>query len=285
MLFFRNLYIALRAYYKAVLFIREHKLYWFILIPAALMPVIYKLGDLIRTHQVTISDESMTDIVWSMIRMMLEITAGLTLMKFSKYLVVMLLSPLFSFLSMKCERIMTGNTYPFDLTQFINDIKRGLRIAIRNILWHYFFFFLIFIVAWAGWEHPEKSPVFYLSFIIGFFYYGFSFLDYVNERLRMNLSESIQFIRSHRGLAIGIGMIYSLMILVPVDLEVIFTGKVFRDGFLSGTAQYLLQLLLWLCAASAPIFAIVAATISMHDVINLKSAGKRSAGKQEANSI
>jgi hypothetical protein len=60
------------------------------------------------------------------------------------------------------------------------------------------------------------------------------------------------------------------MILVPVDLEILFTGKSFEHGFFSGISTYILHLLLWFCAASAPILAIVAATIAMHDVVNLK---------------
>jgi len=275
MRFLRNLLVGLKAYYHAVIFIREHRLYWFLPVPAVLMLGIYKLGDAIRIHQIQIRDESMNDIVWTMIRLLIEIIAGLTLMKFSKYLVVILLSPLLSFLSMRCEKILTGNVYSFDTNQFYNDIKRGIRITFRNLLWHYSFFALIFLIAWLGWDRPELSPFYYLTFVIGFFYYGFSFLDYVHERLKMDLAQSVAFIRQHRGLAISIGMIYSLMILVPVDLNVLFTGKGFQNGFFSGLANYFLHLLLWICAAFAPILAIVAATIAMHEVVDLKKGHKR----------
>jgi CysZ protein len=274
MRFLKNVLFGLRAYWKALIFIKTHRLYYYILIPAILMLGIYKVGDMIRLHQPALNDDTMNNIVWSMIRMILEILIGLTLMKFSKYLVVILLSPLLSFLSMKSEKIMTGNTYPFDLKQLFSDIKRGIRIAVRNIMWHYFFFMVIFFVAWLGWKEPEKSPVFYLSFVLGFYYYGFSFIDYVSERLRFSVDDSILFMRKHRGLAISIGMIYSLMILVPVDLGILFSGKSFADGFMSGTAEFALHFALWICAASAPILAIVAATIAMHDVVDLKSKSK-----------
>ena len=240
------------------------------LIPAVLMLFIYKLGETIQQRQTTIHSGTMNEIVWSMMQMLLEILFGLTLMKFSKYLVVVLLSPLLSFLSQKSEKILTGNTYEFNFQQLYHDIRRGLRITVRNIMWNYFFFILIYVVAFLGWEDPQKSPVFYLTFVIGFFYYGFSFLDYVNERLRMNMDESIDFVRKHRGLAIAIGMIYSLMILVPVDLEILFTGLAFKSGFFNGISIYVFQLLLWLCASSAPILAIVAATLAMHEVVDLR---------------
>ena len=277
MRFFRDLFVGLRSYWKAIRFIHREKLYWYIPIPAILMLMIYKFGDVIRSHHISLSTENMNSIVWGMIILLMEIMIGMTLMKFSKYLVVIILSPLLSHLSQKSERILTGNEYDFDLDQLFRDIKRGFRIAIRNIVWHYFFFIILLVVAYLGWEKPEESPVFYLTFILGFFYYGFSFLDYVHERLRWNIDESIRFVRKHRGLAVSIGMIYSLMILVPVNLSVLFTTEAFKTDALSGVMNYSYQVFLWICAASAPVLAIIAATIAMNDTLDLK---KQSAGKR-----
>src|SRR5690554_7317178 len=89
----------------------------------------------------------------------------------------------------------------------------------RNIMWEYVFFLLILVVSAVGWDEVHKSPFFYLTFAIGFFYYGFSFIDYVNERRRLDIDQSIHFIRNHRGLAVAIGSIYSVFILVPVRSE------------------------------------------------------------------
>jgi len=136
-------------------------------------------------------------------------------------------------------------------------------------MWEYFFFLIIFVVSKFGWENPRESPVFYLTFFIGFFYYGFSFIDYINERRRLEVHESIFFIRQHRGLAIGIGAIYSLLILVPVDLSALFSiHQIFNDTS-TGVPRFLLHLFLWLCASIAPILAIIAATISMHKLVDL----------------
>jgi CysZ protein len=269
--FFRNIYFGFRAYWRAIQFIKEHKLYWYILIPAVLMLAIYKVGEKIQFHEVAIQTETMNDIVWSMLHMLFEISIALLLMKFAKYLVVILLSPLLSFLSQKCEKILTGKSYSFDFNQLFRDVKRGLQIATRNIMWEYFFFLIIYIAAFIGWDEPQKAPIFYLTFVIGFFYYGFSFIDYVNERLRLNVDESILFVRKHRGLAIAIGSIYSILILVPVDLGVLFTTKAFENGFLNGLGTYLFHLFLWICASCAPILAIVASTLAMNDIVNLKN--------------
>jgi len=128
----------------------------------------------------------------------------------------------------------------------------------------------VYMVVKLGWKNAEDSPLFYLIFVIGFFYYGFAFLDYINERLRLNMDQSVQFARRNRGLAIAIGSIYSMMIWVPVELKALFDWSSFALDPVSFLYEFVLNLLLWLCAAFAPIWSIVAATIAMNDLIGLK---------------
>jgi CysZ protein len=138
-------------------------------------------------------------------------------------------------------------------------------------MWETLFFIIIFIVAYLGWENPEKSPIFYLTYAIGFFYYGFGFLDYINERRRLDMDQSITFVRDHRGLTIAIGSIYSLMLLVPVDLGALFDWSNFSNDASGTIGHFALNLLLWISASAAPILAIVAATIAMHDLVDLST--------------
>jgi CysZ protein len=261
----------MRSYYKAVKFIIEHKFYWYLIAPAILMIIIYKIGAMIQKDYVPPKAENMNEIVWYLIYLMLEIAIAILLMKFAKYLVVVILSPLISHLSMKTEKILTGNTYPWDFRQLVHDVKRAMRIVVRNLMWEYFFFVIIFVVSFLGWENPKSSPVFYLTFIIGFFYYGFAFLDYINERRRLNIDESIHFVRRNRGLAIAIGCVYSLLILVPLDLGALFNWSTFSEEPMAVIGRFLLNLVLWICASAAPIVAVVASTIAMDDLVDLKS--------------
>lgn len=271
MRFIKSLFFGYRSYIKAIKFILEHKLYWYFLIPAALMPVIYKLGEFVLNRRPTPDVDNMNEIVWYLLYLMLEISVALLLMKFAKYLVVVLLSPLLSYLSVKTEYKLTGNKYPFNFKQLIHDVKRAVRIVIRNIMWEYFFFLIIYVVSYFGWEEPRSSPIFYLTFVIGFFYYGFGFLDYINERRRLDIDQSITFIRDNRGLAVAIGSIYSILILVPVDIGVLFDWSEIGVNTMGTIGNFLLHLILWACASTAPILAIVAATIAMNDLVDLKS--------------
>lgn len=235
------------------------------------MLIIYKIGASIKTHYVAPDAENMNEIVWYLLYLMLEISVALLLMKFAKYLVVVMLSPLLSQLSVKTERILTGKTYPFNFQQLMHDIRRAMKIVVRNLMWEYFFFLIILLVSLLGWEDPKSSPVFYLTFLIGFFYYGFAFLDYINERRRLDMDQSITFVRDHRGLAIAIGSIYSLLILVPVDLGALFDWSKFGEDPLNSLGRFTFHFILWVCASAAPILAIVASTIAMDDLVDLKS--------------
>lgn len=269
MKFFQNMGLGYRSYIDAIKFVFKHKMYWYFLIPATLMIGIYSIGAWLKKGWDQPNAENMNDIVWFMLELLMEITIGLVLMKFAKYLVVILLSPLFSHLSQKVENIITGNSYPFSLTQTIHDVRRGLRIAMRNIMWEYFFFIIIFLVAKFTSEEVRSNPMFYLTFVIGFFYYGFSFLDYINERRRLDIDQSIHFVRNHRGLAIAIGSVYSILILVPVNLGLIIDYSNFDAAPWETIGTSILQAFLWICASVAPILAIIAATLAMHKLVDL----------------
>lgn len=278
MKFFSHVSLGLKSYVKAIRFIHEHKLYWYFPIPAVLMLIIYFIGNEIASWQSTWDPQkgcldcaTMNDTIWFLLKLLISITLGLIMMKFAKYIVVIVLSPLLSVLSQVVEKRLTGNKYPFSLKQTISDVKRGVRIALRNVMWEYVFFLVILVVTFFGWDSPERSPIFYLTYVIGFFYYGFSFIDYVNERRRLGIDQSINFMRNHRGLAIAIGGIYSILILVPVDLGVMFDYSNFLDHPFQTLTSSLTQVILWLLASISPILAIVAATIAMHELVDLNN--------------
>jgi CysZ protein len=233
------------------------------------MLFIYQFGASIQQHQPELVIKNMNDISWYFIQLLFEITIGFFFMRSAKYLVVVLLSPLTAHLSQKTALLLTGRSTEFSLRQLLHDVERSIRIVIRNLMWEYLIFALIYIFASIGWENAKDSPLIYLIFVVGFFYYGFSFLDYTNERLKRNLEESVQFARKNRGLAIGIGMCYSLMIWVPVDLKALFDWSVFQDNPLEFIRLFVINVLLWFVAACAPVITVVAATIAMNELEQL----------------
>lgn len=145
----------------------------------------------------------------------LILTLLLLLFYFSlfKYLWLIIGSPLFAWLSEKTEALIEERAYPFNLKQILSDMWRGIRLAIRNTLWQTVYtiaIILLSLVPIIGWA----APVFAL--FIECYYYGFSMLDYSCERHNLGAAQSINYISSHKGLAIGNGIVFYLMHLVPV---------------------------------------------------------------------
>lgn len=124
-----------------------------------------------------------------------------------KYVVQVILAPVLSNLSVAVEKKVLGQTPP-SLTwkESLQDIQRSLAISIRNSL-------------------HELGTCLLLNFIPGFgqlasigvssYFYGFGYMDYVMERKRMTIPQSVAFCRQHRGLAVGLGVVMYLMMLVP----------------------------------------------------------------------
>ena len=149
-----------------------------------------------------------------------------------KYLFLIIGSPVFAYLSEKVESIIEGKEYPITFQQLASDIWRAVRLALRNTLWQtvYTISILLFsLIPVAGWV----SPV--IAFLIECYYYGFSMMDYSAERHKLTPSQSIEFISQRKGLAIGNGVVFYLMHLVP------FVG--------------------WILA---PAYAVIAATLSLY---------------------
>ncbi len=276
--FFQLLGLGYKNYLKGIRFLIEHKLYWFVLFPLILFAGVYWVGLYFENVETRIGQEmiekardfeTLRGVTWMTTRMLFFDSLYIVFTKFTLYIVVIILSPLLAFLSERIEKILTGNKYQFSPKQLFNDIKRGLRIALRNIFWEYFFIIIILGIASFFGGTAKNFFIFSLPIAIGFYFYGFAFIDYINERRRLNIQQSIYFVSKHKGLAIAIGSIYSIFFLSFF--------YVFRNysKLPSDTATQLLWgtilVLTFILAAIAPILAITSATLSMHELVDLNT--------------
>lgn len=129
-----------------------------------------------------------------------------------KHIIMALSAPFMSPVSEKIEIHLVGESHSQRITSFTDQLLRGIKINVRNL----------------GMELVLTIPILLLGFIpiIGIFstvilflvqayYAGFGNMDYTLER-HYKYNESIQFVRNHRGLAIGNGIIFMLFLLIPV---------------------------------------------------------------------
>ena len=226
----KEIVIAIQSYFRAHQFISKHRLWKWIIIPGILYMLLFVTGMYFFVKSSNGAVGYLNDIIgidrWlqqqkspflSFIFMMGGIMVRLILLLFYfslfKYLFLIIGSPLFAYLSEKTEAILEGKDFPFNFSQLLKDIMRGVKLAIRNGLWQTVYTISILILSFipvVGWV----TPVF--SLLIECYYYGFSMLDYSCERHKLSPSQSIEFIAKHKGLAMGNGMVFYLMHAFPI---------------------------------------------------------------------
>ncbi|MDX1364840.1 MAG: EI24 domain-containing protein [Arenibacter latericius] len=130
-----------------------------------------------------------------------------------KHIVMALSAPFMSPVSEKIEAHLLGkDPHSHRNTSFLQQLWRGLRINLRNL----------------GMELALTIPIFLLGlipviglvstillFLVQAYYAGFGNMDYTLER-HFNYSESVQFVKRNKGLAIGNGIIFMLFLFIPV---------------------------------------------------------------------
>lgn len=135
-----------------------------------------------------------------------------------KQLVIAFSAPFMSMLSEQIEKKMIGSQgQGFRLAKMLSDLVRGIRIALRNITRELFFTLLLFLLGLI----PVFSPFTTLAiFLVQAYYAGFGNMDFTLER-HTNVRQSVRFVRQHKGLAIGNGTVFLLILMTVVGFIVV----------------------------------------------------------------
>lgn len=226
--FFGQVGLGISSYGKAISFVFEKGLWMYFIYTLAIacilafggMQLMHGLADWVEDWIMSYldleSDNGVFAFLGSFLHVLLSI--GLKILfffifsTFSKYILLIIMSPAMALLSERTEEIITGKIYPFQFGQFLKDIGRGVLIALRNMFIEFGFIFLGFLVVWIpviGWA----CGLFLI--VLSYYFYGFSMIDYVSERRKMGISKSVAYVRKNKGLAIGNGFIFSLVFAIP----------------------------------------------------------------------
>lgn len=226
----KEIIISIQAYLHTHRFIIKHKLWKWIFIPGLIYALLFCAG----IYLFWISSSSAIEFMllksgikdwmqkmqnsWLSFllifgQLILQLILMLFYLSLFKYLFLIIGSPLFAYLSEKTEAIIEGKDFPFDFRQLLKDMLRGIRIALRNMLWQTVYVVSILILSFipvVGWATPL------IAILVECYYLGFSMLDYSCERNKLSTSQSIAFIGHHKGLAIGNGLVFILMHFIPL---------------------------------------------------------------------
>lgn len=134
--------------------------------------------------------------------------------RYMKYMVIILLSPLFAYISERTEEMITGKSFPFSLVQIFKDALRGAGIALRNMLLETL---LMIAGGLLSFFLPLLSPVILVSlFLVNSYFMAFNFFDYVAERKKMGVARSVRYMRANMPTLLGFGVAYNLTAWFPL---------------------------------------------------------------------
>ena len=130
-----------------------------------------------------------------------------------KHAVMALSAPFMSPVSEKVEQHLLGETnHQHRQTTFSQQLIRGVRINVRNLLLELILTIPLLLLSFI----PVIGILFtILIFIIQAYYVGFGNMDYTMER-HFNYRDSIAFVKKNKGIAIGNGIIFVLMLFIPI---------------------------------------------------------------------
>jgi CysZ protein len=245
----KEIIIAITAYRRAHYFIVQHRLWKWIVLPGILYMLLFiagmylfsaTVGDFAQQNLLTTLgiqqwvdklDSSLVSFLLSFTGLAIWLILVLFYFSLFKYIWLIVGSPLFAWLSEHTVSIEKGYEIRVSRFQLFKDIWRGIKVALRSTLWQTVYFIALLLCAMVpvvGWVVPL------FALLIEAYYLGFSMLDYSFERNNQPMVASTAYIGTHKGLAIGNGIVFYCMHLVP------FAGWVL-----------------------APAYAVVAATLSM----------------------
>ena len=231
---FKDISKSISDYGTAINFIFKNKLAWFFLFPLALNIILFFAGMAAVDSLLKDLQENVLAIEFlknadflgaSLIRwlvngflwIVIKILFFFVFSYFGGYITLAIISPVLAFLSEKTEKILLGNTYEFNIQQLMRDVVRAVLIVIRNSFFGILIIILVFILSFIpviGWIVALLSP--FILLVSNAYFYGFSFVDYVIERQRVDFKTSISFMKNHKGTLIGNGSIFALILLLPL---------------------------------------------------------------------
>ena len=232
----KGLIAGFKGYFQAYQFIKEHNLWRFVVFPgiiniAMLVAVVWGAMELSSYLLAEIfSYFDVFDFLPDFLKSGIDFAIGLLVKSivitvyftFYKNLVLIIMSPLMSYLAEIVHEIRSGEKKDFDLEQFLKDVVRGVRIAIRNIILEFMWIILFAVLGFiplVGFVAP------FCLFIIQFYFFGFSMLDYCLEARSMTYRDSVRTIQKNKGLAIGNGVGFYGLMMIP------FVGWMFAPAF------------------------------------------------------
>lgn len=221
----KEIVIAIQGWEEARLFIQKHRLFRWIVVPGIIYAILFIAGMFFfwQSSDTVVSwvSRQLSIEAWLqkersqwlsfllvMTGMMLRLILVLFYFSFFKYLILIIGSPVFAYLSEKTESIIEGKEYRFNWPDLKKDCIRSIRLDLRNCGWQSVYLLALIVLSLipvVGWITPI------IALLMECYYFGFSMLDYSFARAKLTPAQSTHFTGQHKGLAIGNGLLFYVM--------------------------------------------------------------------------
>ena len=177
---------GLTGYIKSLSFISKHKLWGWFVVPGiinlaiflSLGVVAWEYSEIFSEYFINlfgIKNETGSTVIFWISLIISRIVLALMFFLVYRYLLLILISPALALFADKLFKIQTGIDIPFNSKLFVNNVFRGIGIAIKNLVKELFLTVLVTLLTFTGLLAPFV-PV--LIFTIQGYFYGFSMIDY-----------------------------------------------------------------------------------------------------------
>ncbi|WP_430410752.1 EI24 domain-containing protein [Kordia sp.] len=218
----KQIFNGIQAYFSAVSLLNKLKLWRYFAVPIIIGFVLgifilfsaYGLSDNLGSYISSIwgfawGKETVTSISY-FIAGLIILALGIVIFK---HVLMAIIAPFMSPISEKIEQHLTGNiaNKGTGIKAQTSALARGIRLNLRNLIVEILWIIPLFIFSFI----PLIGFVFLIFiFLIQAYYAGFGNMDYTLERY-FSYRESVAFVRKNRGIAIGNGIVFMFILLIP----------------------------------------------------------------------
>ncbi len=222
-----QIFLGINSYVRAFRILDKYNLWSILILPAILSLVIAVIVVLLAwitsddiilyvTSRYTFRDYDTN--FGNMIELIIAILIrGLILfiyLKIYRYFVLIALSPVFVNISKVLHKRIEGVEEKMNIRAYCFCSFRGIRIAIRNFFLELLvtagLLFLTLIIVWILPAIPA------ILLLVESYFFGMVMMDYAYEMDGLSSTESQEHIRKTAGIAMGNGLIFNLIILLPL---------------------------------------------------------------------
>ncbi len=226
MVFFKDVLLAIQCGGKAIGFISKEKLWTTFLLPILLNLIAfctvslvawYYSKDLIQYFSNLLGADpssSWQGVIQFVLVVVIRMVVIVLFFKLYRYIILIFYAPILAFVSEILQKKITQVDRPFNASQLVKDVWRGIKVALVNIGSE--LLLSLVLVVLSVFITPLALLLPFILFGVESYFYGFSMIDYRNEYWFFSARESRKFIKNRKGLAIGVGAMFNLILLIPL---------------------------------------------------------------------